>query len=91
MNLLALDLASVDSRVLLFEVVSEAWAIMSTVRLSKEAKIAAFVLGELGVEVLKELPDCDSGNDGRVGAVATVAETSASRLVNVELFKISKY
>lgn len=87
MNLLALDLASGDGRILLLKIVSETGSIVATVRLSEEAKVAARVLGELGVEVLKELPDCHSGNDGRVGAVTAVAETSTSRLVNVELFK----
>lgn len=86
MNLLALDLTSVDGSVLLLKVVSEGRAVVAAIRLGEKTEVAVLVRRELGVEVLKELPDDDGSLDGRGGAVASVAEASLGRLVNVELF-----
>lgn len=56
-DLLALDLSSIDSSVLLLKVKRKLGTIVATIRLGEKAKVTVLVLGKLSVESLQEIPD----------------------------------
>lgn len=82
-DLLALDLARVDGGILLLKVECELWAVVASVRLGKDAKVPSFVLWELGIEGLQELPDSGSRGNGGGGIITAIAEAGADWLVNI--------
>jgi hypothetical protein len=75
----------------LFKVEGKLGTVVATVRLGEETKIAVFVLRELGVKCLKEIPDPWGCGEGRGGIVSTVTETSANGLINVKLQELVTY
>jgi hypothetical protein len=82
-DLLALDLSSIDSSVLLLKIKRKLRAIVTTVRFSEETKITVLILGKLGVESLEEIPDSGSCSKSGHSIVSAVAETGSNRLINV--------
>lgn len=56
LDILACDAVRGDGGVLLFEIVGEFRPIVAAVRFCKDSEVAVFVLRELGVEGLQQLP-----------------------------------
>ena len=84
-DLLALDLSSIDSRVLLLKVVRKLRTIVSTIRLGEETKVTVLVLRELSVEGLKKVPDPRGSCKSGYSVVGAVAEAGGNRLINIQL------
>jgi hypothetical protein len=82
-DLLALNLSSINSSVLLLKVKRKLGTIMSTIRLSKKTKVTVLILRKLSVESLEEIPDSRSSSESRYSVVSAVAETSADGLINI--------
>lgn len=79
-DLLAVNSSGINGRVLRLEVGRELGAVVTTVRLSPEAKVTALVVGERLVEVLEELPDVFRSTDSGGHGISAVAETGTNGL-----------
>lgn len=82
-DLLALDLSSIDSSILLLKVKRKLRTVVTAIRFGKKTKVAVLILGKLSVEGLEEIPDSRSSSERRYSVVGAVAETSADGLIDI--------
>lgn len=79
-DLLAINSPGINGRVLRFNVGGELGSVMTAVRLSKQTKVAALVVGERLIEVLKEGPNIFRSADGGGRTISSITETGTDGL-----------